>query len=86
MTFEKCRGKRKPLPFDFYLTELNTCIEYDGKQYFLKESLFYSDQTKINDQTKNLFCKDNNIKLIRISYKDNIISILEQSQISTEVP
>lgn len=27
--FKNCRDIR-PLPFDFYLPKLNTCIEYDG--------------------------------------------------------
>jgi len=28
------------------------------------------EETKIRDQIKNKFCLDNNIRLIRISYKD----------------
>lgn len=31
--FLDCKDQR-PLPFDFYLPEYNTCIEYDGGQHF----------------------------------------------------
>jgi len=73
--FKECRYKN-PLPFDFYLSELNTCIEYDGEQHFRlykkfggKEAL---EKQIIKDQIKNQFCLDNGIKLIRIRYDDNI--------------
>jgi len=32
--FNSCRDKR-PLPFDFYLPDLEMCIEYDGSQHFI---------------------------------------------------
>lgn len=77
--FEGCKGKRK-LPFDFYLNDFNILIEYDGIQHFkpsFNEKEFKN--IKINDEIKNKFCKDNNIKLIRIPYWDfdNIETILE---------
>lgn len=79
--FDRCMNKRK-LPFDFYLPEYKLCIEYDGIQHF--ESILYwggdesFKKTKYNDNIKNEYCKNNNIKLIRISYKDkdNIKKIL----------
>ena len=64
------------LPFDFYLPELNTCIEYDGRQHFESiegwggEKNLKEIQTR--DQIKNKYCIDNNIKLIRIKYNENI--------------
>lgn len=70
--------------FDFYLPNYNTCIEYDGIQHFKSvkhfggsESLKYTQQ---NDELKNKYCNDNNIKLIRISYKqiNNIKEILDE--------
>lgn len=36
--FDGCKGARQPLPFDFYLPDSNTCIEYDGKQHFDKKA------------------------------------------------
>lgn len=74
--FEKCRDKNK-LPFDFYLPDYNICIEYDGKQHF-NEVLNWNnlEYTKKHDLIKNNFCLNNNINLIRITYKENIIEKL----------
>lgn len=73
--FEDCRFKN-PLPFDFYLPILNTCIEYDGMHHFRKWDRFGGqkslDKQTIKDQIKNEYCKNNTIKLIRIRYDDNI--------------
>ena len=64
------------LPFDFYLPKYNLCIEYDGKQHFTeveywggKEGL---EKRQLNDQIKTKFCKQKQINLLRLSYKDNI--------------
>lgn len=65
--FDGCRDKRK-LPFDFYLPDLNTCIEYDGKQHTDKTTKFYSEDIVRHDHIKDKFCKDNGIRLIRIPY------------------
>jgi DNA-directed RNA polymerase subunit M/transcription elongation factor TFIIS len=79
--FDDCRNTL-PLPFDFYLPEYNTCIEYDGAQHFEINEFFGGekafDMLKINDEIKNRYCQDNNLKLIRISYKDNIVNKLEE--------
>ncbi len=77
--FNDCIGKKK-LPFDFYLPKYNILIEYDGIQHFkasFNEKEF--DNIKINDKIKNDYCKNNNIKLIRIPYWDfdNIENILK---------
>lgn len=68
--FEGCRGKAKPLPFDFYIPSLKTCIEFDGKQHYDKTSKFYSEEIIKNDKTKTKFCKDNDIRLIRLRNSD----------------
>ena len=71
--FDKCKDIRK-LKFDFFLPDYNVCIEFDGEQHFkicewgekkLKDSIK-------KDGIKNSFCENNNIKLLRISYKDII--------------
>ena len=67
--FNDCRNKN-PLPFDFYLPNHNICIEYDGIQHFREDSKWYSEDLIKNDKIKTKYCKDNNIKLIRISYLD----------------
>lgn len=66
--FDGCKNKRR-LPFDFYLNELNICVEADGIQHFIpKWNIKSFNDTKTNDAIKNDYCKNNNIKLIRISY------------------
>jgi hypothetical protein len=50
------------------------CIEYDGIQHFEPRSKFGGqeqfDIQKSRDLKKDNYCKDNKIKLFRISYKD----------------
>lgn len=69
---KECKNIR-PLPFDFAVFEENKIlflIEYDGEQHFKpKFGLKEFERTKQNDNIKNEFCKNNNIRLIRIPYK-----------------
>lgn len=67
-TYDDCRSKN-PLPFDFYLPEINTLIELDGSQHESTDesNLYYSKNTKKHDKIKNQYCLNNKIKLIRIS-------------------
>ena len=78
--FKECKNKRT-LPFDFYLPDYNTCIEYDGEQHFRPIDYWGGEEkfkiNPLNDQIKNDFCKNNNINLIRISYTKNKQEILE---------
>lgn len=81
--FKDCKYKRV-LPFDFFIEDLNICIEYDGEQHFKRS--FYKKENKIElqkikDNIKNEFCKNNGIKLIRIPYWEfnNIEEILDNS-------
>lgn len=81
-TFKDCKHI-KLLPFDFYLPEFNILIEYDGEQHFSLKHSFSEESfvsTQRNDNIKNQYCKDNNIKLVRIPYWefDNIENILEK--------
>ena len=73
--FDQCKDKFK-LPFDFYLPDYNACIEFDGYQHFFpsgfgspSNSLSIFQRTKKHDKIKNKFCKNQGIKLLRISYK-----------------
>lgn len=58
----------KLLRFDFYLPEFNIIIEYDGEQHFKDSPILKEYQFR--DNIKNNWCFNNNIKLIRISYKE----------------
>lgn len=79
--FNDCKNNN-PLPFDFYLSENNTCIEFDGEQHFKQKDFFGGKDalniTKTNDMIKTKYCKYNKIKLIRIPYYsiNNIDKIL----------
>ena len=67
-TFEDCKDKSL-LFFDFYLPDKNICIEYDGEFHY--KPIFGEinlENTLRRDSIKNKYCKDNNIKLIRIPY------------------
>lgn len=74
-TFEDCIYKNK-LRFDFAVETNNDLllIEYDGRQhYFSSEDKFKQanlDIIKERDSIKNKYCEDNNLKLLRISYKE----------------
>lgn len=76
--FLDCKDK-KTLPFDFYLPNENLCIEYDGLQHFEPVDFWGGvknlEYVQKHDQIKTDFCKDNNIKLIRIKYNRKISSI-----------
>jgi hypothetical protein len=72
--YNDCKGSEKKyckkLPFDFYLYDYNTLIEYDGRQHF--EPVYGEEQLKIQqtiDKIKDDYCKNNNINLIRVSFK-----------------
>jgi len=79
--FKNCRGLKNLLPFDFYLPEYNTCIEFDGQQHIKPIKHFGGirrfKQTILTDQIKNKYCKDNNIDLVRIRDIKLIDKILE---------
>lgn len=65
------------LPFDVYLDDYNTIIEFDGVQHYSpvqfggvskEEAKKLHEITKKHDKLKNDYCKKNNISLIRIPY------------------
>jgi len=74
-------GDYRPLKYDFYLEQLHLIIEYDGEFHSnykcafdaknLSENEMYRRFLKIRryDLIKNKYCEDNNIPLLRISYK-----------------
>lgn len=86
--FDDCCYQR-PLPFDFYVPSLNTCIEYDGQQHYYPvcfggqaqdDAEKYFELCQTRDSIKNDYCKKNHINLLRIPYWDyaNIDLILEK--------
>jgi hypothetical protein len=80
--FNNCKDKRI-LPFDFYIPKYNLCIEFDGEQHFKPINYFGGQKSFENqirrDYIKDIYCFDNKISLIRISYLeyDRIYDILD---------
>lgn len=91
--FNDCRNK-KPLPFDFWIPEYNTCIEYDGEQHYIPTT-FGNDKSEetrnknlkiyqFNDTIKTTYCEENGIKLIRIPFSSlNEIQQILQTELLT---
>jgi very-short-patch-repair endonuclease len=72
----------QPLLFDFWIESKKILIEFDGIQHF-KPLGFQGGDKKLEytikcDNIKDKYCKDKNINLLRISYKEinNIAKIL----------
>ena len=67
------KGKCTKLRFDFYLPEYNTVVEYDGVQHHEPVEVFGGlknlEVIQRRDEIKNQYCRDNGIKMIRVSYK-----------------
>ena len=84
--FNDCRSDKQNhrFPFDFYLSEFNIIIEYDGELHYDSSNYFGGEkklkQTQTNDQIKTDYCKTNNIPLLRIPYWDfdNIETIITE--------
>jgi hypothetical protein len=66
-----CKNENN-LRFDFILPDKSICIEFDGIQHFKPIDFFGGEdeyiKTKMRDEIKNIFCKLEGIKLIRIPY------------------
>lgn len=87
--FDDCRNKSgtDTLPFDFYLIDYNIIIEYDGEHHFFPIEGWGGEEkfkiTQENDEIKNNYCKEHDIKLLRLPYtlsedkiKQEILNIL----------
>ena len=67
---------------DFYLTDLNIAIEYNGIQHYIPVEYFggklkFERQLQRDNYIRN-YCKNNNIKLIEIKYTENVENILQK--------
>lgn len=84
MKFDDCKNKEgnSVLPFDFYLHDLNTVIEYDGEHHFKPISYWGGEEkfkaTQQNDKIKNEYCKQHGIRIIRLNYKQKKEEIIQQ--------
>ena len=78
-SFKECRDKNA-LPFDFYISEYNTLIEYQGEQHYkaIRRGKMSKDEALQNlkliqkhDNIKRNYCAMNNINYIEIPYWEN---------------
>jgi len=82
--FDDCKNINH-LIFDFFLPNHNICIEFDGIQHYKPIKHFGGiesfNKRKERDEIKTKYCKENNINLIRISYKkyNKIFNILSEN-------
>lgn len=82
--FSDCRNSKGSdmLPFDFYIPEQNILIEYDGQHHFEPIKGWGGEEkfklTQENDQIKNKYCEEKNIKLLRIPYTDSKEDIINK--------
>lgn len=81
--FDNCKDKIC-LPFDFYISSYNICIEFNGKQHYEPVSYFGGTEhffnQKRHDDIKSRYCNDNGIYLLIIPYWDidDINEILDE--------
>lgn len=72
----------KYIEFDFYIPIYNLCIEYDGIQHFEPIDFFGGQERFLTiqktDIMKNKYCESKNIKILRISYLDDITNNLDK--------
>lgn len=91
--FKDCINPKtgQKLRYDFFLSEFNICIEFDGIQYFTKAEYrtdYWWGQVNLKDiqyrdKIKDDYCRDKDIHLIRISYTElmNISSVYLKERI-----
>ncbi|WP_299365573.1 hypothetical protein [uncultured Paracoccus sp.] len=84
---ETCRNV-KPLPFDFYVGDLNLLIEVDGIHHFEpvlwrgsgtpEEAEIRLKEVQRRDRIKNLRAKEQGFALLRLRYDTDMETLLEQ--------
>ena len=73
--FDSCKHKIK-LPFDFFLSEYNALIEFDGEQHFVSIDFWGGEkgleERQLRDEIKNRWAEENNMKLFRIKFDEDL--------------
>ena len=77
---------KRSLYMDYYITEYDLYIEYDGKQHFIYQEGFHDynvfRDSQIRDRIKNNFFIDNKLNLLRLdktnfSHIDEILKLFK---------
>jgi len=79
--------RKSKLKYDFYLPDMNLCIEFDGRHHYypMSDDIFNNlekhFQTRTSDKIKEIYCRDNKIDLLRIPYWEgkNSLKILDSA-------
>ena len=66
------------LRFDFYLSDHNIAIEYNGPQHYDETSLFYNDIIQQNMELKKEWCEKHGITLVEIPYTKKMKNIIQE--------
>ena len=78
--FDSCKHKIK-LPFDFFLSEYNALIEFDGEQHFVSIDFWGGEkglvERQLRDEIKNRWAEENNMKLFRIKFDEDLSHKME---------
>lgn len=89
--FQDCRGKKYPLPFDFYfpLNGKHFLVEYQGERHYHAKSYFGGKQAlhaiQHRDAIKAEYAKDNGYHLILIPYTElENIEYIIQSEVKND--
>lgn len=88
-TFDGCVSpKGVKLRYDFYISDRNILIEYDGAQHFspaafgrnmtTEEQQMNYERAVLHDAIKTKYAADNNIYLLRIRYDENVYEKLSE--------
>lgn len=89
-TFDTCKNVL-PLPFDFYIEDLNLLIEYDGIQHYEAIDFFggqkHLEYVQFLDSIKTKWCEENGVELLRIPYtsEKDTKSIVKKAVKTTKV-
>ena len=70
---------------DFYLPKDKICIEIDGIQHYDKTINWYSSRAHQRDLSKDEYCKQHGIKMIRIPFYDFLDSKPTPTDINTRI-
>jgi Zn finger protein HypA/HybF involved in hydrogenase expression len=77
--FPDCKNI-KPLLFDFFLPDYNTCIEFQGGQHIKSVNYFGGEDSfkliLIRDEIKDNYCNDKKINLIKIYNITDIVRLI----------
>lgn len=72
--FDGLVGYGRQLSYDFYVKSKNLLVEFQGRQHYFPVKKFGGEKKFLKqqeyDDRKRKYAKDNNIRLLEISYKD----------------